>query len=386
MKRLVALLLLLPLPALAAPPFVVELSGSPYNRGLIHGRTLKAEIQRSVGVLKTSVKEETGADPDVFLAEFLRDHNHLPAARRWTPELVEEVRGIADGAEIPFEIAWIKQLGDELWTYEAERQAAAPATTPNHCSAAGVPRIGAKPAYVAQNMDIESLYDGLQSVLHIREENGVPEQYIFTDAGELALNGMNNRSIGVVVNTLGQLRSSPDGLPLTLVVRGILSKTTGTEALAFLKAVNHASGQNFIIGAGDRVFDFEASAGKVVPYAPHGQGKSVCHTNHPLVNDDYNERYLARMSPKGPTNSEIRLASLQRRLGGDGSGSIEAALRSKDDARNPVCRPLGTGNDDFTFGSVIMTLSDRPSFTVAAGPPDQNPYRRFEFERVHRAR
>jgi hypothetical protein len=207
MRRLFALLLFLPLPALATPPFVVELSGSPYNRGLIHGRTLKGEIQRSVAVLKASVKEATGADPDVFLAEFLRDHNHLPAARRWTPELVEEVRGIADGAEIPFEIARVKQLGDELWAYEEERQAAAPAA--NHCSAVGVPRIGARPAYVAQNMDIESFYDGLQTVLHIREENGVPEQYIFTDAGELALNGMNNRSIGVVVNTLGRLRSSP---------------------------------------------------------------------------------------------------------------------------------------------------------------------------------
>ena len=373
MKRTLAALIFVCLPAVAAPRpmFVVELHGTPYERGLQHGRALKEPIQRYVVAWKAGIKEEMGSDPDAFAAAFLRDRDFMAATRRWMPEMIDEVRGIADGAAIPFETAWAIQLGDELWVYESEQKAMKPA---NHCSAVGVPRAGSHPAYVAQNMDIEPYNEGFQTVLHIAEENGEPEQTIFTVTGGVALNGVNNRSIGVVVNTLGQLQPSRDGLPVSFVIRGVLRARNAKEAIAFLKSVRHASGQNYIVGAGDRIYDFEASANKVVAYAPHGEGNAVCHTNHPLVNDDYNDRYHG---PKSQ-NSANRLRSLDTRIGRDADAEgIAAALRSHDVAEDPVCRPW-TPTKDFTFGSTIMTLSGKPSIDVSNGPPDANAYQRFE--------
>ncbi len=376
-KTLVCLLLFAASSAFARELMVVELSGTPYERGLQHGRALKEAIRQHVLLWKASIHDVTQADPDEFLASFLRDRDFLTPAKHWVPEMIDEVRGIADGAGIPFETIWAKQLGDELWVYEEEWLAQHRAE-PNHCSSLGVPKKGAQPAYVAQNMDIESFNDGFQTVLHIREERATPEQYIFTVAGEVALNGINNRSIGVVVNTLGRLQPARDGLPVAFVIRGILRARSGREALRFVKSVKHASGQNYIIGAANRVFDFEASANKVVAYAPNGEGNSVCHTNHAIVNDDYNERFHGEPG-HGGKNSEARLRALRSRdLGTD---TIKNALRSHDDAENPVCRPLKSGDDDFTFGSTIMTLSKQPALEVSMGPPDVNPYRRFEFTR-----
>jgi isopenicillin-N N-acyltransferase-like protein len=359
---------------------VVELRGHAYARGLMHGRALKADIQLLVQRWKADLHRTTKADPDAFLAKFLRETDFISTAKRWTPDLLEEVRGIADGADLPFDTVYAFQLVDELWAYAAEQDA-------NHCSTVGVARTGTAPAFVAQNMDLETFRDGFQAVLHIQEEGPTPEQFIFTCAGLVALNGMNNRAIGLVVNTLSQLRSSRDGLPVAFIVRGVLAKTQAEDAIAFLNEVKHASGQNYLLGAGGRVYDFEASADKVVALTPDGGGDIVYHTNHPLVNDNHSARYAAWLKQQDPHqtrsgDSPTRYQALEARFkkagANVGSEQIKAALRSKDSERHPVCRPVTPDAPIFTFGSTIMTLSERPVLEVAMGPPDENPYTRFE--------
>src|SRR5436309_11919111 len=90
----------------------------------------------------------------------------------------------------------------------------------------GVAKKGTNPAYIAQNMDLESFRDGFQTVLHIKAEGRRPEQFVFTFAGFIAANGMNSRSIGICANTLSQLRHCRDGLPVACIIRGTLERTT----------------------------------------------------------------------------------------------------------------------------------------------------------------
>ena len=230
----------------------------------------------------------TKKDPDVLLKSFLAETNFEPAIKKWTPELLDEIRGIAEGSGQPYPTMLAYQLVDELWVYLDKSNA-------HHCSSLGVIRSGSHPAIVAQNMDLENFRDGSQVVLHIAEDPTHPEQFIFTSAGFIATNGMNNRSIGITCNTLMELSASPDGLPVACVVRGVLARTSGAEVLDFIKTVKHASGQNYIIGIGDRVYDFEASANKVVEFRPVADGSVVYHTNHPLANDDWKPWHAKKM-------------------------------------------------------------------------------------------
>src|SRR5256884_9938120 len=195
------------------------------------------------------------------------------------PGFVGEIRGIADGSEMPFNTILAFQLLDEIWVNgkAAGREAAA-----EHCSGMGVAKKGTHPAYVAQNMDLESFRDGFQTVLHIKAEGGRPEQFVFTFAGFIAANGMNSRSVGICANTLSQLRHCRDGLPVACVIRGALERTTLNDAIKFLKQVKHASGQNYILGGGDQGCDFECSAGKVVRCTPASKSSDDYHTKHPL--------------------------------------------------------------------------------------------------------
>ena len=232
---------------------VLHLSGTARERGVQHGTQLRSEIAAIVGLWKQDLQKSTGTDADVLIKAFLGQTDFTPAIKKWTPDLLDEVRGIADGAEQPYETMFAFQLVDELWVF-ADKGGA------EHCTSLGVARSGTHPAYVAQNMDLETFRDGFQAVLHIAASASAPEQFVFTSAGPIGLNGVNSRSIAITCNTLMELAASHDGLPVAFIVRGALAQAAAEDAVAFLKGVKHASGQNYIVGAGDRVFDSEASA------------------------------------------------------------------------------------------------------------------------------
>jgi len=360
---------------------VLHLAGSGYERGVQHGRQLSSEIAALVGLWKDDLRKEAKTDPDSLIRSFLGETNFMPSIKKWTPDLLDEVRGIADGAGQPFETIFAFQLVDELWVFMDKGAV-------DRCTSMGVARHGAHPAYVAQNMDLESFRDGFQLILHIAGTESIPEQFVFTSAGLIGVNGVNNRSIAITCNTLMQLSASSDGLPVAFIVRGLLVQTTGEDAVKFVNTVKHASGQNYIVGAGDRVYDFEASAGQVVEFRPVADGSIVYHTNHPLVNEDLKPWHLQRIQSQtaeqgSAGNSETRLASIQKRLQRPASTIddevIKEALRSKDSERHPICRTLKEGTGTFTFGATIMTLSGTPSLQVTMGPPDVNPFVRLEF-------
>jgi predicted choloylglycine hydrolase len=200
---------------------------------------------------------------------------------------------------------------------------------------------------------------------------------------------MNENGIGVNPNTLMELQSSTDGLPVAYVIRGILSQEKSEEVVPFIYSVKHASGQNYVIGIRDSVYDFEASANRIVRfYARTEQPGIVYHTNHALVNHDVKTWYLKyhKAVLAGETkdwNSEVRYSTLQKRLGRPvqevSSEEIKSALRSKDDEKNPVCHTYREGDNVFTFSSVIYTLTGKCSVQVTKGSPDQSEYQEHFF-------
>jgi isopenicillin-N N-acyltransferase-like protein len=354
------------------------LEGSPYDRGFVHGETLKNEIHDIVKLWKADISKRSGMEADVFIEKFLSDTDFVTAIQKWTPALLDEVRGISDGCGIDYNTMLAFQLVDEVWLYLGE-------ISSDSCSAIGMGKTENHPSYVAQNMDLERFRNGFQVLLHIKYEDSDLECFVFTCAGFIVTNGMNNKSIGVCVNAVSQLNYAREGLPVAFVIRGLLEKTTLEDAVNFVKTVKHASGQNYVIGGLENAYSFEASATQVVEYTP--DSNAIYHTNHPLVNDDYNAKYKKFLEETKGTevsypNSVVRLQSLDTRLKDLEEidvDIIKAALSSKDSAKDPVCRSYDPSLPNFTFGCVIMVLSENPEMHVAPGPPDITPFQVFRF-------
>lgn len=350
----------------------IVLSGTGYERGLQHGRQLKREIAEIVELWKLNTSASEKKDADSILRDFFEYAQFTDTIRRTTPDLYDEVRGIADGSGQALEDIFVLNLLDEFWIYLDRLEN-------HHCSGLGVPSVNGKPAYVAQNMDLEKYTDGFQVMVRIPRQGEQPEQLILTHAGLLALNGMNEAGVAVCVNAMMDLNASHRGLPVAFFIRSIISRSSKEDILTFIHGVSHASGQNYIIAVGDEVFDFEASANKVVQFKPENPHGAVYHTNHAIVNEDIKPWHLEPSESR--SNSAARLEAVARRMSDVRllEDAAKDALRSKDNVSYPVCRQRQDDQSFFTFASTIMTLSDKPFFQVTFGPPDESRYRVVNF-------
>src|SRR5512136_510491 len=79
------------------------LQGTPYERGLTHGKALRDQIHELVSRWKGELARLYQLDADEVIRRFVNGTNYVPAVQRWTPDLLDEVRGIAAGAEMEWE-------------------------------------------------------------------------------------------------------------------------------------------------------------------------------------------------------------------------------------------------------------------------------------------
>lgn len=355
---------------------VVKLSGRGYNMGLEHGKLLKKEIAEIVLRMKKNTADNLHKDADQVIREFNAYAKFDETIKKYTPELFEEVKGIADGSGQALGDIMVLNLLDEFWVFNDMRDH-------HHCSGMGIPSIHGSTAYIAQNLDIESYTEGYQILIRLARYDKSPEQLILTHPGCIAMNGMNETGIGACMNTLMDLNASSTGLPVAFIVRRIINSTDKKDLMEFIQNVPHASGQNYIIGIQGDVYDFEASANKVVRFNPNYANGSVYHTNHAIVNEDI-KPWFKKLDEKinAGANSMIRLNAVKSRIAHSSTVNdilIKETLRSKDDKNNPVCRTYDVKHGGFTFGSVIMTLTGRPSMQITAGSPDASEYKKIDF-------
>ncbi len=358
---------------------IVVLEGTAHERGLTHGRELREEIGEVMGHWKTWIKQQFKQEPDEFIATFLQNSHFLEAAQRWQPEMVEEVRGIAEGAEVDFETMFAYQLIDEMWAMGGD-------LGNHHCSSIGVDRRGDQPTIVAQNLDLPAYMHGHQTLLHIKmppqdeDQDGKPLEILaFTIPGIIAANGINNYGVAVACNTVLQLQPDPNGLPVDFVVRGMLNCRTRADAVEFARSVRHAAGQNYIIGGDGEAWSLECSQDVVTRFEPTPGCGYTYHTNHPVANENYRDTYRARVEAAkaggGAATVSHRFESLEKRLTDPNKMNVELVretLASQDHPGDPIC-------NDSTYGSLIMVLGEEPYLLLAPGRPNETEFQRFDF-------
>lgn len=352
---------------------ILHLNGTPYENGFQHGTIMKNRIIELVGLWKKDIEKNYQISADEFIKIFLDSTNYIPAIKKWTPDLLEEIKGISAGSGIDFNTIFAFQLHDEIWTN------ARLINIPHHCTSVGINNYkkDGSSNYIAQNIDITPFYHGFQMLLDINNKDPNSRKLVITFAGFIGVNGL-NKHIGITANSLSDLKSSFDGLPVSCIVRGVLDKKSFDDAVNFIRAIKHAAGQNYIIGSKQDIISLECASDLVSEYWPDSTKYYTFHANRSLTNNSYHPAYLAYLKalfgsiPESKSFSDERLESIKNIV----LNNQQISLMTIKDAlsKKPIC-------NSNTFVSTIMAFNnDYNELWISPGKPDSIEYILFRIK------
>jgi isopenicillin-N N-acyltransferase like protein len=368
----------------------LELSGTPLQIGRAHGESLRPEITEWISQSIDGMKE-AGITPEAYLDLLFEKSHFLQAAQRWVPDIIDEIHGIAEGANLDFRFLFAWQLVDERDWFFSQAQSDLLKTPPDHCSALGAFGSVANPTIIAQNADMGRSVDGMGVLLRKKYTHTGFEHLSVTLPGLFSVYGMNNHGVGVCLNALGfWMNKSSDGLATIFLAGGILQQPTLRAAENFIQSAPHATGENYLIGGREGAVSYEGSANRVARYIPYEGAQVVFHTNHALVNDDIEmtAEVIAGFAPDRQERARFAVDNTTERL-----RVLESHLRDRkepltvenakeilsthESAIHPVCRHKREDTEAMTTFSFVMELGEQPSMHIASGPPCMNEFRTF---------
>jgi isopenicillin-N N-acyltransferase like protein len=344
--------------------------GSHLEVGRAHGETLRDGICTIIERWSDVLCEMHGRGL-AELSEAAIGAGFLEAANRLVPHLVDEVRGIGEGANLSFQVAFGWQLLDELeWLGEG-----AEALPRNRCSTLGASGTRGTPTVLGQNADMGRSFDGVGVVLHLVDTSSGRQTLTVTPPGVVGLYGLNSDSVGLCLNAMDiPSNRRTDGLATSLIARGVLDQPSVAAAEVFLRRVTHATGECYTVGDRSEVRAFECSARTVRRLTDWPERELTCHTNHPVYD----------LSAVPSANSIARLDTLADHLaalrGPIGVSDIITALSSHSHPEHPICRHHQDGSDALTTLSLAMELSSTPRLTACLGRPCNARFSTFGLE------
>jgi isopenicillin-N N-acyltransferase-like protein len=361
----------------------LEVSGPARERGTMHGETLRYVIAESIDSFRSKLAS-VGDVPELLQVFAARASFEVEMNRR-TPHFMEEIRGVAEGANQPFETMYAYNCVEELLNLlmrlsragQLEIKAVAGQTELSGCSAMAVWGQQGIPSLVGQTVDTP-YFDGAQMVLHVRLPDSDVELLMITAAGNVAgFAGINNHGVAQAGNSIATLANASVGMPALFLRRAAIERRTKQEGVSFMMSARHSSGANHFVGDSEGCVGIEGSANKVVQYNPRsGPGRAarhILHTNHPLASDDLND--LGRT-----VGASLQGASVER------LNQLSALFDGRDDpvtvetyreafADHPICYSRDGGSPVITAMSAIMECNPNdPVLHAAGGPPDVTPY------------
>lgn len=340
---------------MTAPIPELTLTGSPRDRGRAHGEELRDLIASALDAWLDHLAGQIqglNTDPEPFLTEMVSTTGFLGATSVAAPDLVDEVAGLAEGADQPVATMFAWQLIDEVWWYVDERRAGDRAEDPG-CSTFAV-NDGIS-GLAGQTQDLYRHIDGHQVMLRYHDPDGLTV-LAPSVAGLLALNGVNSAGLGVGVTTVSELAHSDQGVPSGFLVPMLARCPSVDLALEQLGVTPIASGNSFTLATAQRSVVVEASAQEVTVV---DDGDRALHTNHALAQAGVAD-YVRFAS------SVDRLDQLQAGIRpGMGVDEVAALLGT-----GAVCRSRDTGDDVLTVGTMIFELGPTPVCHYAPGPLD----------------
>ena len=352
---------------------IVAMKGSPRACGVQYGRAVADLIRGSLEAYLESFRVLHGLERD---AVFGLARRFAPAIAAFDPATMEEIEGIAEGAEAPLEAILTLNARSELVHGLKAR-------LDDGCTSfiafGGMTADGR--AYVGQNWDWNPAMKPNAVVLDIRRE-GDPRILTLTEAGLVGKHGLNEEGIGLCNNfMLSDKRRF--GMPVHVIRRKALAARIPGDAIGAVLSADRALAANYMIGHAD-------GAGVALEAWPggldvvHARDGLLTHANHFQIARTDREDVGRDVFPDTLLR-DVRLRDLlSARRGGVDLGVLARAMSDHFNHPDSICRhPNPNAREGYgieTLGCVIMDLTERV-LHFCSGPPCEGDFAAIRMDR-----
>jgi isopenicillin-N N-acyltransferase-like protein len=349
-------------------PFpLIKTRGTPYGRGEQYGLQCREMIDRVIDFYRWIFEIKSNLSWDHSLdkaAEF------MPVLNEYESDIMEEIEGIAHGANRPVEEIVALNVRTELLFLLAAGAGTAKAS----CTSVAALPPAADHSLLAQNWD---WYPQVRDCCVILDEKpqGRPNVLQVVEAGIIAKTGFNSAGIGLCTNAL-VTRNWRIGVPYHAILWCILNSASMAEAIGAVTSPSRASAANYLIGHADgEAVNLEAAPDALNVIFP--DKGIISHANHCKVNNADITDLTPALWPD-TIMREHRAGKILRQCRGHiDISSIQQVLRDHFDKPNSICTHPNDHSPPYEQGqtnvSLIMDLTAK-KFLVAKGPPCEHEY------------
>jgi predicted choloylglycine hydrolase len=340
-------------------------SGAPATYPLFRAAGSHRELGRQHGEqaaekIKGHLERITSADRQSRAKLRARTAAFRPLFETYCPHLLEEIRGLAEGAGISLAEALAVNIRGELSHAGKEG-----------CTTYVIGRRGTSDREIlaGQNSDMETWVPPLGYILHLKPNNK-PEVLMWTFGGMIGYHGMNSRGLAHFANALGGGPASRLGMPHYPVKRLMLECDSVDQVIRLLEKIPLASNGNYVLCDGHgNIADIEATTAGPQVLRDQGAG-FLAHTNHYLCSryaheENFKQSWKDSFPRLDRMNSLVRskFPSLQ-------VDDIKTFLSDHKGYPTSICRHDA---DSRTVASLISEPSQR-RLDAAVGNPCTNRY------------
>lgn len=331
----------------------------------MHGAKARQQVTGSVAFYKTLFMKTCSMDWPAVLVEASK---YVDTLSTLCPKFVDEMRGVADGAEFTLlDVVALNVRTEIMFGLFTEKHIE---TVPmDGCTSVAFMLSGER-MILAQNWDWMKEQSPNLILCTISQPNsGIPDISMVTEAGVIGKIGLNELGVGVCLNAIRARGVDASKLPIHLALRTVLESKSKGQAVELIEKMGTAGSGHILVADPTGAVGLECTSRGVLEL--HMDDKQrIVHSNHLLLDHSgVDESPWLPDSPDRIPRLRHLLDELERGSKLD-EESLLGAFSDEEGYPGSINRCQIDGNETQTLFNIIMDLRKREA-SVTFGRPTE---------------
>lgn len=354
------------------PPPLVRVSGTHREMGRQIGEACRRQVQHGIGNARALIADAYQELELTWEGAQIQARKYIPFAQERYPQYVEEMMGVAEGANVPF---------DDLAVVNAMEAVAMDALHLTRCTSMAVNQERTADGHVlmAHNEDWVPEDEDDVFVIHAAPKDE-PPFLAMTYGGLLPNIGFNAHGIAQMCDSVYP-NDSRIGTPRIVVSRAVLAAKTPDEAIRHMLSAQRAAGYNhMLVHESGELYSVEVSSRRFAIL--YGEDGYIVHTNHYLSP----KMQEIERDPEDLVASRVRYFRALRLIKREDAHtikSLQTIQRDHVNHSNSICNHSVDVADvldrEKTVNAMVIDLTAR-EMHIAWGNPCENPYHTYHLD------